>query len=162
MVVPGDNVSHLLCIHLSSAVKMLCSLSENVSMWALLGPKLARQWRPPYCVIAAHIVMLPPCCPWTFKIALLPMMFFPLLLTFVRLNPASSTKINSCRIASASICKTKRHCVVQYRPTLNVHIKRFCVQCTILKCTLPTFTYIIELFHLFVMFFKTERPDGHY
>ena len=62
---------------------MWCSLSRNVRMWAVLyGPRWAWRWRTPICVIAAHIVMLPPRWPGTSMMALWLIMFLPLLLVF--------------------------------------------------------------------------------
>ena len=65
----------------------------------------------------------------------------------------------------------QKHCVVRYRTTINLHVKRFCVQCTILRCTLFSSTYscrrsftlrisvkwhAVGLFHLYVMFFRNS------
>ena len=76
------------------------------------------------CVIAAQRVTLPHRCPDTLVIALCPMTFLPLLV-FARLNPASSTYINSCWISSASICKTLWNTVKDNRMLFNIYCTEF-------------------------------------
>ena len=96
----------------------------------LYGLTSARRRRIPLCVMAAHHAASPS--------------------SFGEDNPASSLQINSCRISSASICKTLWNTVtdktVKFRTDL-VHCKRagekvMCAVCnTVLKWTTHSSTY---------------------
>ncbi len=96
--------------------------------------------------------MLPPRCPGTLVIGLCPITFL-LLLVFARLNPASSTYINSCWISAASICKTLWNTVKDNRMLFDIYCTAF-VLCqnimssaqyhTIVRWTIHTSTYSLR------------------
>ena len=83
----------------------------------LQGPRMAWKWSTPCWLMAVHIVTFPPRWPGTFTIARWPIMFLPLLLLLVKLNPASSIKIISWGTGRLSIsAKHMKRSRVKYYP----------------------------------------------
>ena len=95
---------------LSDLVEGVCCVLCNVIRWAVLyRPRVAWWWMMLWWVIAAHIVMFPPCWPGNSTTARWQKTFLPLLRLFVRLNPASSKKINWCSTAATFSSRTLKH-----------------------------------------------------